>query len=339
MTLLFGESYDWLTSATLLTRKWTTKGAVGTYTFEAGRTGNCLKLTHSSNNVLIEETKGIGAGIASGVFGAALKTDHILQRVGLTLFDVATEQLSVWTEADGSVTLRRGNRAATIIAQSASGLISAGVFFYMELKATIDNAVGSAIVQIDGTIAINVSGADTQATANSTFNVIGHSTYTVSTQGSYIDDTYFCDLNGSVNNDFLGSVKIHAIFPTGAGANTDWTPNTGANYAAVDDANPDDATTYIQSDTPGNKDTYVFGNLPAGVWDVLAIQHNIMAQASARTIRGLERVGGVDYETATATPAATYNETLIVTEISPDTAVAWTQAEIDASEFGVKVQA
>jgi len=61
MTLLFGESYDWLTSATLLTRKWTTKGAVGTYTFEAGRTGNCLKLTHSSNNVLIEETKGIGA--------------------------------------------------------------------------------------------------------------------------------------------------------------------------------------------------------------------------------------------------------------------------------------
>lgn len=156
--------------------------------------------------------------------------------------------------------------------------------------------------------------------------------------GTWYDDLVVWDESGS---DFaytqLGSHRISTLRPSGAGSNTGWTPNTGANYAAVDDAPYHDSdTTYVESATVGDKDSYACGNLSYTPADVFAV--NVCARSkdlgTTSTIKPLIKSGSTEATGAARTTSAAYANKEDFFVLDPDTGVAWTPAGVDALEIG-----
>jgi hypothetical protein len=155
---------------------------------------------------------------------------------------------------------------------------------------------------------------------------------------TYIDDLYILTTSGSANTTFWGDVHIEARFPTSDATYSQWTPSTGTDhYALVDETTPN-TTDYVSSLTPGQKDTYGFQDLTATDGTVMAVQEMIYAQksdAGARSIAGLSRVSSTDYDGETKALTSSYTYYTHVMERNPNTGIAWTISEVNASEFGV----
>ena len=77
----------------------------------------------------------------------------------------------------------------------------------------------------------------------------------------YFDDLYVCDGSGSVNNDFLGDVRVVTVRPNGAGGSTQWTPDSGSNYARVNETISGEDSNYVEDGTSGHEDRYAYGDL------------------------------------------------------------------------------
>jgi hypothetical protein len=156
-------------------------------------------------------------------------------------------------------------------------------WYYIEVKVTIDSTVGAVEVRVGGITDIKLTGVNTVATdplnpghgnnlANNFlffpdfsyggFITISSGVLSANFNGPplYYDDIYICDTTGSFNNDFLGDQRIQTLFATGAGAHTDWSPSSGANYTDINEVNVDDDSSYVSSSSTGNIDTYAFGS-------------------------------------------------------------------------------
>jgi len=158
--------------------------------------------------------------------------------------------------------------------------------------------------------------------------------------GSSVMDFYACSDTGSDNKGFLGDIRVQAILPSGAGNSTQMTPSAGSNYQCVDEAAPNDDTDYVSETTAGEKDTYAFGNLTPTSGTVKGTQILISARkddAGTRTIAPVYRPVSTDYDGTTVSIGNSYDYVRQVKDVSPATSVAWTIAEINGAEFGVKL--
>jgi hypothetical protein len=159
----------------------------------------------------------------------------------------------------------------------------------------------------------------------------------------WYDDFYICDATGTVNNGYLGDVRVDAIYPSGVGASAQFTPTGSAtNWENVDDASPDDDTSYNASETAGHIDSFTFADLTALNASILGVQANILARkddAGTRLLRAVARVGSTNYEGADLTLTDSYIDHRTIWNQNPATASAWTESDINAAEFGYKVQA
>jgi hypothetical protein len=218
-----------------------------------------------------------------------------------------------------------------------------GVWYYFEIKATINDSTGSVVVKVNGVEKLNVTSIDTRATsAAAEINRIQLG----ATDGGYgstpqaFDDFYLCDTTGTANNDFLGDVRVQSIFPSGAGATTQWTPSAGSNYQCVDDTAPNSDTDYVSETSAGDKDTYAFGNVTPTSGTVKGVQ--IMAyhrkdDAGSRSIAPVYRPTSTDYDGTTVSVLDSYTYLREVSEINPDGTSAWTISDVNGAEFGIKL--
>lgn len=257
-------------------------------------------------------------------------------RTLIRLTDLATEQLSLRTNADGTVSVsRNGVTLGTSVAT-----LPVGTYYYIEFKATINNATGAYEVRLNGVNILSGTGADTQNTANASADLITFESPAGTT--SYGDDIYICDGTGSTNNDFLGDCRVDAKFPTGAGTTTNLTPSTGANWQCVDDAAPNDDTDYVEHATVDNKDTYAFGDLSHNPVDIFGIATSMRVKKDDAGTKGMCRVirsGGSEFDGAALALGTSYYLYVEVIEQDPDAVAAWTQTTFNAAEFGMKVKA
>ena len=120
-----------------------------------------------------------------------------------------------------------------------------------------------------------------------------------------------------------------------------WTPDSGSNYARVNEANPDDNTSYVKSPTVGDKDLYAYGNLADNTVTVKAVQlwtRHDRDDAVTRKFKPVIRRGGTDYDQAEVTTAnGTYADDVQIFPTDPATNAAWLGSGVDAAQFGVKV--
>jgi hypothetical protein len=134
-------------------------------------------------------------------------------------------------------------------------------------------------------------------------------------------------------------MRVYSLSPTGAGSSTQWTPDTGSNYARVNEV-PYSAANYVQSATTGQRDTYVMADLPGSVGIIMAVQNNMIAKrtdASAISVKPAIKSGASVYYGASA--ALTPNDTTVsdIRTTDPNTSAAWTAGGVNALEGGFEV--
>lgn len=292
----------------------------------------------------------IGAAIQAG-----LEYDTNSQNMTGNLFGLYTD-----SGASGQLYLRRmntnainlyrgdptngiyGTPSGTLIASSAAGVLD-GNWRYVEIAATIHPTSGSVTVRVDGTTVLTFSGNTKNTGTSNNIDAVKFRTGRYLSNPNCIisvDDLYICDGLGTVNNAFLGDVRIQSMLPNAAGSSTQLTPTGSANnYANAGEAPYNDAT-YNASATVGQRDTYALADLVAGTGGIKAVQSVAHMQKSdsgtANAKIALKSGASVYYDT-TVTLATTSTVYTQVRETDPATSAAWTVAAANALEAGMEV--
>lgn len=79
----------------------------------------------------------------------------------------------------------------------------------------------------------------------------------------YLDDIYVDVWTGSDAPPMEPppSRRFMVAFPNDAGSSAQWTPNTGSNWQAVNEAPPNDDTTHVKATVPGIRDVHEFSDI------------------------------------------------------------------------------
>lgn len=343
MALRMVDSFDHYATADI-TGKWTartgTNNAIsasnGRRSTSSWRTTSLATAQHLTKTLDAQATWVIGFSYTISLLGAVIEICSFL--------DAGSKQVELRLLADGTL---RVTRNGTTLATGTAAL-SAGTTYYIEFKVTINDS-GSYEVRVDGSNTNHPnSTGDTQNTANATANQvrIGDALAPgTNTPNIDFDDLYICDGTGGVNDDFLGDVRVDAYFPIGNGNSSQLTGSDGNstdNYLLVDDASQDGDSTYVQSSTATNKDTYDVTGMSHTPTDIYGLQVNMFAKkddSGARSIASVIRSGGSDNDGTTQALGTTYVDYMQISQTDPNTAAAWTKANFAAAEFGVKVAA
>jgi hypothetical protein len=337
MSLRFIDGFDHYNSPT---QKWTSSSGSPTYASASSRFGVGQYAKFNGSGIF---NKGFD-NQATWTIGAAVKFEGAIDNASLFfLRDNTTMQVTMGTTGSGALNVYRGdfNAGGTLLGTTANGVLSLNVWYFIELKTTINNTTGAYEVRLNGVNVLSGSGADTQAGTNAYVNMIsvGSGNGAVS-----FDDLYVCDGAGGLNDTFLGDVRVDTILPTADGSTTDFTPSTGTdNYAMVDDATPDSDTTYVSSETLNHIDLYTFANLQSTVGAVHGIQTVLFARkddAGSRSIAPAIKTGATTAVGDDFALAASYIYDLQIFETNPaNSNAAWTISDVNSSEFGFKLTA
>lgn len=251
-----------------------------------------------------------------------------------------TIQAAVSIGNDGTIRVHRGSYSSGTLLATSSNSLPILTWNYIEVKLTIADSGGNFEVRVNESTWINFTGDTKQSSTLATavrLQVWGRSS------DNAIDDLYVCDSTGSINNSFLGDVRVDTVRPIGVGNYSEFSKQGSAsNWDNLDDTTIDSDSTYNYSNTVGQRDTLDCGNLPAITGSIFGVQVNMSARkddAGGRTLRSLTRVSSTDYEGASQNVGTDYRVYRQVIEQNPNTTAAWTESEINTAEFGYKVQA
>lgn len=248
----------------------------------------------------------------------------------------ATAHLYIYTKANGSLDVQRGS---TSIATTSMGLVAANKWYFIEVKAVIHSTTGSFVMRLNGQEVINFTG---NTKNGGTANTIDCVEMVRSNQdgSNHYDDLYICDNTGPAPyNTFLNEVRLHALTPNAAGSSTQFTPSSGANYAAVDEL-PYSATDYVSSGTSGQRDTYQLTDIPANSGNILAVQNNIIAKktdAANIALKSAIKSGASVYYGADTFLGGSDGIVTDTRTSDPATGGAWTSSGVNSLEAGFEV--
>jgi hypothetical protein len=259
------------------------------------------------------------------------------------------DRIAQW-ESGGNVSMRlHEGTAGEVIAtnynqsvefgRSAGGILFAGVETFLEVRIKDTTEIE---VRANGnpTPVLNLSGSFAVYSTTDKVVLIGGATGT----RDFSAWTYI-QVDATAPNDFLGHYRFGCLDADGNGNQSDFNGSDGNqtdNYLLIDDGfTPDDSTTYVESATVNDVDTYSMDDLPTPALSIIAVCPVIRAvktDAGTRALTAVIRSGGADYDGAVeqflSTSYAGYREAFLV---DPDTAAAWDEAGVNAMEVGMKV--
>jgi len=242
------------------------------------------------------------------------------------------------SQVGSKLTVLRGDHYGTgVVLATGPTTIIADSWYFLQLKLVVNSSTGSCILKIGEVEEINVSGVNTQATANA--NVAQWYFSSAASNYNYIDNLVFYDETGGVMDDFTPETRVFGQFPTGDGALTEWTPSAGANYENVNEAYDTD-TTYNSADTAGMRDLYAYPSpVPAGtaVYAIKASATFRKDDVGENTCNILVRSGGSNYE-ATNGPFQSLGSYLYhsyIMTVDPNTGLEWTITNANAIQTGI----
>lgn len=250
-----------------------------------------------------------------------------------------TQHITISLDSGDFIRARRGTTSGTVL--GISSIPTPEGWFYFEAKITIHDTTGAIVLKVNGNEVLNLSNIDTKnGGTNNSIDVVKLG----SSVGNfvYVDDWYVCDTAGSVNNDFLGDIRVFTLAPNGNGNSSQLTGSDGNstdNYLLVDEQ-PYNTADYVGSATPNQKDTYTLQDLPGTVASVIAVQEVAIASKADggdATLKQVIRAGGTDYATSAFGVGTSWGALTNLRELNPNTGVAWTPANVNAAEVGVQI--
>jgi hypothetical protein len=282
---------------------------------------------------------------ATAIMGFAFRIDAGVPAADFCVCQVfrgSTELISVTCSATGTLSVRRGDREATILSTSVS-TITHSTFYFIELKVTLHDSTGVYDLKVNGTTYTSGSGVDTLVSGAATWDGIGLGGTNIGQNYSIdFDDLYVADGSGGVEDDFLGDHRIVCVVASsGNGGNTDWSPSTGSDHGALVDENPPNESDYNQSGTAGQRDTYNFAAVGvSGTVKALQTLRYIKAEAAGvRSVAPVIRISSTNYDGTTQALGSDWTYHREIYRQNPATTAAWTISGIDGAEFGAKVTA
>lgn len=239
-------------------------------------------------------------------------------------------------------------RAGALTATGGSGTIATtadGIWPgapYIEVKVFSHPTAGTAIVKLNGTAVINVSGVNTQFGSSDLFTNLYCLAYTGG--GVYWDDIYLLNGGGAVNNDFLGDCRVVAFRPNVDGALADWVPSTGSSHYALLGGLPRSwAGEYVEAAASGATDTYGYPDATGA--GVRAVQVSASAYRTdtveAKTLGFVARSGAGVVAQAAQTHVMAIGGGYPaywagIFDVQPNGSV-WDIASLNGAEFGIRV--
>lgn len=211
--------------STLLLRDWTSQigGNHFLTTALTGPAAGCaLRISGSGNGNTAGIRKTLPGNFARNIGGISAKPvtwGAAGESFQILFYDGTTVQFSLNLNAvSGTISARRGDGAATVIATSVESAIS-GVTFELEWDITFHNSTGIIKVWLNGTLtSLNLTGQDTCATANNYHNGIALA-HLGNTNGTKIHDvdhfyTYCYTASGGSETPLLYAPIIETQFGT-----------------------------------------------------------------------------------------------------------------------------
>jgi len=251
--------------------------------------------------------------------------------------------VGLYADADRNIVVK--NNGGTTLGTTSGVTLNAYAWYYIEVKAIIDDSVGQVIIRIDEAVVLTTT-ADKDTLNGSDAYVQGLRVQAVfNIPPTLVDDFYFLDGSGDApHNDFLGDIRVDISRVDGAGSHTEFTPSAGSNYENVDEEpGPDSDTTYNDGDTTDDEDSYALEDLPApsgttiyGVKSQITVRKT---DAGARRCKIITRSGGSDYLGDEETLSDSYQTFTTLYEDNPDDSAAWEDADVNGMEVGIKVTA
>jgi hypothetical protein len=250
-----------------------------------------------------------------------------------------------------------GGPVATPAWESAeTGKISLGQgFFYFEIKRNV-GGVPSWELKMDGQVILSgTQDVASQGAGDSTWIYLGGGL-----TDTTFDDVYILDNQasypgaGSKNQNYLGPCSVKTIWMIGQGPDSQWVGSDGDsvnNWQHIDD-NPDAAvapdgdTTYVQSGTFGNRDSYEPStSLPSGqaVFALQVANYARRAGLDALNMNHIVRESAGAWESLSeflhTVPDAQYMTPCSVWDQDPNNLSPqdWTKAIVESRRFGNKV--
>jgi hypothetical protein len=362
MALLYVDGFD-AYGTTDLPKRWVAQSGTWTVTSGGRNSTNCVKSDDLGDRrlwrTLQAQRSQIIVGFAFQVTRVPLSGEwlRIAQFIGN---GDAGYQIGV--SAGGGIQIRAAasgniNNSGTFIASGdfPSANIQISTWYYLEWMMTFATSAGAGtcVARLNTVPIITLATGLNTKTANGnayadTFEFgCQNGAVAPGAPGTHFmkyDDMYIADNTGSINNAFLGDVRVEAIRPTGTGTYADFTPNGAANnWDCVDEAAQDGDTTYVASSTVNHKDSYVFADLSSNPSNVMAFQVSMMARkddAGARKISSFLRSGGSDFVSSTQFSIAdNYAPWIDIWNQDPNGNIPWTGTSINALEAGVKLVA
>lgn len=200
---------------------------------------------------------------------------------------------------------------------------------------------GSAGISLAGTIAASTTVA---GTLPCTKPIVGSIDAVSTVQGELKCGQPLAGSIGAVSN-VTGVISISEILrPNAVGDLTQITyqyPASGAHWDKVDEATPDDDTTYVYIDETASVLTDIY-NLPphSGLGTINSVRIHVRAKresSAGGNLRIMHKTHGVLYQSSAAGLDTYYVSFYTTLTTNPNTGLAWTWAEIDALQIGAKI--
>lgn len=258
-----------------------------------------------------------------------------------------TIQVSLILQSTGILSVKRGNMTSgTEIGVTLTPAVVAEAYQHIEMFTFFNDTTGTIEIRVNGVTVISETGIDTVASSNAEASQVGLicgqniSSGTGANVITSVDD-YFCyDDTGSFNNTFIGDRRVLTLFPEADTAQNDWGFNIGIEaFAVINEADPDDDTTYIFANSGGSPAPVVevdMTDLPAGVSAISAVVVvNRMRKTDAGTANVQPSLVSSSSEQAGTdrplTEAYTYYHDVI--EADPDTSSPFTPSAVNAAKL------
>lgn len=313
--------------------------------------GNCLSwnglVGSQANRLQMIKVIQPGSLFSAGVIGLAVaigKTSTVPFQV--CFYDAVTDQAQCYIEflVNGIINAYGAN--GTFLARTYAGAYYFDEWFYCEFKASIATSGGTMEVRINTVPVIQIPSANTQTSTNASFDAFQLSTRSIGIGQKFVvavDDLYVLDTGGSINNNFLGNVRVKTQFPSAPGSNTQFSigGTQPTNWQAASNTNTDD-TSYVFDPTVGQYDLY----------DIQAIingptVHGVQVRSSMRQDDSTQRVGHNQIQSGVTLANGpndhylnqSYTYYTDIWETDPNTSAGWTGTAVNALQIGPKVNA
>jgi hypothetical protein len=333
--VLFATGFDWLPDHTVgasATYGWSGGNLYVSGTYKNGAAGKGGKVDDTWNGFVSRPHVILASPVDHVVLQFGYRPAGGLEDALWVQFlanSSTTVQCDIYRLSNGGLQVKRGS---TVLGTTAPALMtSTSAWYGIEIRAKFDNSAGELQIVINGTSVLSLTGIDTQDSAYGDCTGFALN----ASLAWYLDDVVFRDY--AANASLLGYMQVKALMPAGTGDGATMTPSAAvANWTCVDEIPSDDDTTYVESSTPGDKDTYAIQDHGLTAGQVLAVQTHHVARrtdGASRQFQSVLRYSGSEATGATQTLGSSYAPYSALFDDCPGT-TGWTLAQLAALKVG-----